>query len=526
MAKVKSLTEAAKAVLEGKQLDEGSTLPTVGPITGGVSNPNPVDGSTASTGNAKTLRPRSKAAEERHGQNGGGSGPEAFPGPEDLGGATPTSTAKDNLGARASGGKKRDTSVKGSGSNQQPPKHLEEDDDVEGDVVEEDIEISEELQDFIEEAIEAGLSEEEIEAAIAENFELVSEEEELDEELEGIINEAIAQGLSEEEIMDFLEENYQLDELSRGTLNSYLKKSKGRAEKEQMAGMRAKTDKEAGAHFDKRDNVNHARKVARQRLSGVMKPKEMPYHAKEDYQIDMSEDVDALLAGENLSEEFKEKATTIFEAAVKSRLEEEIKVLEEAYAETLEEKVEEIMEQLTTEVDNYLNYVVEQWIEENEIAVESALRSELTEDFISGLRALFAEHYIDIPEDKVNVVEELSVTVEELEEKLNNEIERNVELTAALNESLKNEVISTVCEGLTTTQAEKLRSLAENVQFTEEEEFVEKISTLRENYFPTAVKTDEVLDRVESRDPKMISESNLEGPMANYVRALGAKLPK
>jgi hypothetical protein len=434
MAKTKSLTETAKAVIQGTQLDEGSTIPAIGPITGGVSNPNPVDGSTASTGNAKTLRPRSKAVEPRHAQGSGATGPEAFDDVEDLGGATPTSTAKENLGAKASGAEKRDRSVKGSGNNQEPPKHLEED---------EEFEISEELQNFIEEAIEAGLSEEEIQDAIAENFELVSEEDE-----------------------EYLEEDEEeLDE----------------------------------------------------------EVEEIP---PRDIQIDMSEDVNALLEGENLSEEFKNKATTIFEAAVKTRLEEEIAILEEAYAETLEEKVSEIMEELTSEVDNYLNYVVEKWIEENEVAIESSLRSELTEDFISSLKTVFTEHYMDIPEDKVNIVEELSSTVDELQEKLNNEIERNVELSAALNESIKNEVITTFCEGLTTVQAEKLRSLAENVDFSEEEEFIEKLETLKENYFPAVVKTDKVLDRVESQDPKMISESNLEGPMAQYVKALGAKLPK
>ena len=184
------------------------------------------------------------------------------------------------------------------------------------------------------------------------------------------------------------------------------------------------------------------------------------------------------------------------------------------------------MEQLSSDVDNYLNYVVEQWIEENEVAVESALRSELTEDFIGGLRSLFAEHYIDIPEEEVAVVEELSHTVEELEAKLNEEIERNVALTGMIAESRKNELVAYVCEGLTTTQAEKLKGLVENVAYTNDDQFIEKISTLRENYFPTSVKSDAVLDRVESADPSMINESNLEGPMANYVKALGRSLPK
>jgi AcrR family transcriptional regulator len=241
----------------------------------------------------------------------------------------------------------------------------------------------------------------------------------------------------------------------------------------------------------------------------------------------MSEHVDALLAGENLSEDFHAKATTIFEAAVKSKLEEEVALLEQAYAETLEERVNEIMEELASNVDDYLNYVVEQWIEENEVAVESALRSELTEDFISGLRALFAEHYIDVPEDSVNVVEELSSTVEELEEKLNEEIQRNVELRSVISEARKSELIGAVCEGLTDVQADKFASLLENVAYTNDEEFIDKIETLRENYFPTAVKNDSVLDRVESsNDPQALTESTLEGPMGRYVQALGRTLPR
>ena len=240
----------------------------------------------------------------------------------------------------------------------------------------------------------------------------------------------------------------------------------------------------------------------------------------------MAEHVNALLEGENLSEEFQAKATTIFEAAVKAKLEEEVALLEQAYAETLEERVEEIMEELASNVDDYLNYVVEQWIAENEVAVESALRSELTEDFISGLRSLFAEHYIDVPEEEVQVVEELSSTVEELEAKLNEEIQRNVELTSMLAESRKVELAAQVCEGLTDTQTQKLLALVENVEYTDDETFVNKISTLRENYFPVAVKADAVLDRVESSDPQTITEENLQGPMAKYVKALGKSLPK
>lgn len=443
----KSLTEAAKAVLEGKTLEEGYGInyPSVG--SGKVSNPNPVDPSTASTGNAKTLHPGTKYKEGgKRSQNGAGASSSSdFEGVQhDLGGQTPTSLPSGNLGAAAASDVGKDSSRAGQGSVaaekikklKSQPQSVSEDEVVEGEVMEEEIEMSEELEAFIEEGIEAGLSEEELISAIEENFEF-SEDEEL---------------VSEE----------------------------------------SETDESAVA----------------------------------EYQVDMQEHVNALLEGEDLSEEFKEKATTIFEAAVKAKLEEEVALLEQAYAETLEERVAEIAEQLSSDVDNYLNYVVEQWIEENEVAVESALRSELTEEFISGLRSLFAEHYIDIPEESVNVVEELSSTVEELEAKLNEEIERNVELTSALTESVKYELVSQFCEGLTTTQAEKLKGLAENVAYTSDEEFAEKISTLRENYFPTTVKTDDVLDRVESQDPKMIAESALEGPMSRYVEALGRSLPK
>ena len=207
-----------------------------------------------------------------------------------------------------------------------------------------------------------------------------------------------------------------------------------------------------------------------------------------DYDVDMSEHVDALLAGENLSEEFKSKATTIFEAAVKTKLQEEIALLEQAYAETLEERVAEIQEQLASDVDDYLNYVVEQWMQDNELAIESGLRSELSEEFIAGLRNLFAEHYIDVPEDKVNLVEELASKVEELESKLDEEIERGISYAKALVESRKNEITHEVCEGLTTPQVEKIKSLAESVEFSTEDEYKTKLETIRENYFPSGAK--------------------------------------
>lgn len=200
-------------------------------------------------------------------------------------------------------------------------------------------------------------------------------------------------------------------------------------------------------------------------------------------------DIDALFADDStISEEFKSKATTIFEARVLDRVQQIQEQMETEYASMLEEAVEEIKSDLTEKVDDYLNYVVEQWIEQNEIAIESGLRSELTEEFIAGLRNLFAEHYINVPEDKVDLVDELATKVEELESKLDEEIERGIELNKALVESLKTEITYTVCEGLTDTQMEKIKSLAESVEFTTEEEYQEKLATIRENYFPSGVK--------------------------------------
>ena len=203
----------------------------------------------------------------------------------------------------------------------------------------------------------------------------------------------------------------------------------------------------------------------------------------------MKEDVDALLSGENLSEDFREKATTIFEAAVFTRVESIVEEMEEQLAEQFEQAVEEIKEDLAGKVDDYLNYMVEEWIKENEIAIEKGLRAEIVEDFMTGLRNLFVEHYIDIPAEKVDVVEELTAKVEELESGLNEQIARAVEMKKELNEHKKFEAIYAACEGLTQTQVEKMKSLAEGVEFTTEEEFSGKLETLKESYFKSTVKS-------------------------------------
>ena len=211
--------------------------------------------------------------------------------------------------------------------------------------------------------------------------------------------------------------------------------------------------------------------------------------AIEEMKAQMKEDVASLFADDsNISEDFKVKAATIFEARVFDSVAQIQEQMEAEYAGMLAEALEEIKSELTEKVDDYLNYVVEQWMEENEIAIESGLRSEITEDFIAGLRNLFAENYINVPEDKVELVDELASKVEELEVKLNEEIEANIQYKKQLTEAIKVQLVNEVCEGLTATQVEKIRSLAESVEFSTEEEYVEKLETIRENYFPSGVK--------------------------------------
>ena len=215
--------------------------------------------------------------------------------------------------------------------------------------------------------------------------------------------------------------------------------------------------------------------------------------AIEEMKAQMKEDVASLFADDkNISEDFKARAATIFEARVFDRVAQIQEQMESEYAGMLAEAVEEIKAELTEKVDDYLNYVVEQWMEENEIAIESGLRSEITEDFIAGLRNLFAENYINVPEDKVELVDELASKVEELEVKLNEEIEANIQYKKQLTEAIKVQLVNEVCEGLTATQVEKIKSLAESVEFSTEEEFVEKLETIRENYFPSGVKKADV----------------------------------
>jgi hypothetical protein len=209
--------------------------------------------------------------------------------------------------------------------------------------------------------------------------------------------------------------------------------------------------------------------------------------------LDLSEDINALFADDStISEEFKAKVTTIFEARVHDRVSQIAEETEAKYAGMLEEAVETVKADLTEKVNDYLGYVVEQWMADNELAIEKGIRAELTEDFISALRNVFVEHYIDVPAEKVDLVDEMATKIDELEAKLNEEVERGVEFKKQLVEARKVEITRTVCEGLTDTQVEKIKSLAESVDFSTEDEYQTKLETIRENYFPSGVKKADV----------------------------------
>ena len=231
----------------------------------------------------------------------------------------------------------------------------------------------------------------------------------------------------------------------------------------------------------------------------------------EEKTVDLSADIDSLFADDStISEEFKGKVKTIFEARVYDRVAQIEEETEAKYASMLEEAVEAVKSDLTDKVNDYIGYVVEQWMEENQIAIEKGIRSEITEDFINGLRNLFAEHYIDVPSEKVDLVDELANKLEEVEAKLDEEVERNVEYRKALIEAYKTEVTREVCEGLTATQVEKIKALAESVEFSTEEEFKQKLDTIRENYFPSGVKKADgaqLNEQVEEDKPTVITDT-------------------
>ena len=247
------------------------------------------------------------------------------------------------------------------------------------------------------------------------------------------------------------------------------------------------------------------------------KEKEMKKETAKDKvkDMDMKEDVDALTSGEDLSEEFKSKAATIFEGAVKAKLVEEIEKLESEYETKVDEKVSEVKEEIVDKVDAYLNYVVEEWMKENELAIEKGLRNEITEDFIGGLKSLFESHYINVPQEKYDVIESQAAEIEKLKEEVNQTIEKNVELNQKVSENTRQEIINDVSSDLAATEAEKLGKLAESIEYKDAESFRKGVETLKNSYYPTKEASDNESNEVAANAGSDLSES-----MAAYTAAI------
>jgi hypothetical protein len=234
----------------------------------------------------------------------------------------------------------------------------------------------------------------------------------------------------------------------------------------------------------------------------------------------VKEDIDALMNGEELSEEFRVKATTIYEAAVTTRVKAEVARIEEEYATKLEEEVAGIAEGLVEKVDGYLDYVVEQWIAQNELALEHGMKSEILEGFVAGLKGLFEEHYIDIPEEKFDVVGVMESTIEELETKLNEQVAANVELNKTVGEMKRSEIVEAACEGLSDTEVEKFKGLAEELAYEDVETFTTKVQTIRESYFTTKAQADVTSVVTDTPVETLVEEKKIDPTMAQYLAAI------
>ena len=242
---------------------------------------------------------------------------------------------------------------------------------------------------------------------------------------------------------------------------------------------------------------------------------------EEDYTVDVEQDVQALFEGEELSEEFQSKARTIFEAAIKEKVSEIKENLQTAYEQALVEEVASVRDELTERVDAYLEYVADEWIQENQLQVESGLKTEMTESFLEGMKSLFEEHYVSVPEDKYDVLESMVDKLDEMESKLNEQIERNVALNQRLAESTSDVILADVSEGLALSQKEKLASLASNVEFESETDYREKLEKLKESYFPNNTSTPSAHSETISEGTQVDSPRQVSSAMEAYMQTLG-----
>ena len=294
--------------------------------------------------------------------------------------------------------------------------------------------------------------------------------------------------------------------------------------KDKKEMMKASKDKEDMKEVAEKDKEKEVKEVAdkddekKKEVSEVAdKEKEVKKETAKDKvkDMDMKEDVAALTEGEDLSEEFKAKAATIFEASVKAKLVEEIEKLEGEYETKVNEKVEETKSEIVEKVDAYLNYVVEEWMKENELAIEKGLRAEITEDFIGGLKSLFESHYINVPQEKYDVIEAQTAEIEKLKEEVNSTIEKNVELNQAIGQHVRTDIINDVTSDLAETETEKLKGLAEGIEYKDADSFRKSVETLKNSYYPKAKASDTESNEVAENNAGSMNES-----MAAYTAAI------
>jgi len=295
-------------------------------------------------------------------------------------------------------------------------------------------------------------------------------------------------------------EHKEEDEKKKDKMDEMMKASKDHEKKDEVKEVADKDDekkKEVSEVADKEKEVK--KETAKDKVKDM----------------DMKEDVAALTEGEDLSEEFKAKAATIFEASIKAKLVEEIENLESEYETKVNEKVEETKSEIVEKVDAYLNYVVEEWMKENELAIEKGLRAEITEDFIGGLKSLFESHYINVPQEKYDVIEAQTAEIEKLKEEVNSTIEKNVELNQAIGQHVRTDIINDVTSDLAETETEKLKGLAEGIEYKDAESFRASVETLKNSYYPKAKASDTESNEVAENNAGSMNES-----MAAYTAAI------
>lgn len=345
----------------------------------------------------------------------------------------------------------------------------------------------------------------ELEVNEVEELENSVESEEISEESQDELVQEVSEEQADEAVEEILAELDEEEEISEES-----------EEEESLAegGYGKKKMKEADDEEDEEEPKN----------SFMMKKKVK----KED--IDVSEHIDAMLSGHELSEDFQEKARTIFEAAVLEQVNKEVEKIEQSYEEDFEKSVLEVRSQLAEKVDEYLSYVAKEWLEENKVVVESTLKLEIMENFISGMKTVFEENYIEVPEEKKDLYAEAVAEAEQVKEQLNEEIEKNVKLSKEVETVQRDGIIRDVVEGMTIQQADKIRSLSEGVEFTSTEDFAEKVKVIKENYFPSEeTVSSEVVDGEEEvtavEDSEVVLEEQaaketLDPVMENYARAI------